>query len=458
MKQSWFKFVIILFFILLMTSFAIINVQAKIYEVELRTIKSNYPDSLVYSFQIETSTGYDFLSCDEFVLSEEVDNYIFTIQYLPDQVSLSSVKIKLASPGGQIFENTIEKQQWFNEKKSPISLQVYNFPLKFNETGIWYLEFNFNTNKEVLPWEFTGFARNFNDYSNVRTTYRYQRTNYYKKGITVFSLNELVQLRAAKAAEETAETYKYSLWLFGATAVFSAIAAGVSYWNTSIYAKRRKEESILHLIKEAINPSISEFKDLENSIKKIKNGKIVTLPTFINSEVLYGSQWSDFRREFPFHFLNFVKFKNIQKYLKKKNEYNDLRDECLKKINEDVKNLGINKFEKFLVKPMKDSRFKGNFEDFFKERIAECLSVNILHDEKTNNDCANELFEKYRNIFYKIRNKPTISKKIKKAIELSKKLAKFQNLHKKLNLYNRDYLMRKYQLTDYDLEKFKKVK
>jgi len=428
------------------------------FEREFRDVESRHKDILVFNFEIETSMGYEYLSGDEFVLFELVDRYTFSLLHLPNHISLSSVRIILTSPSGQKFESTIESEKWFSDE--PNKILVFRnptnvFPSKLNETGIWYIEFYFTTSETLWPWEYTGYVFDFDSYSQIRSTSRYPLEDYFKKGITVYTLSELVQLRAAKAAEKTAEMYEISIIIFGIAAAFTASAAFISYWNTTIYIKKRKEESIIHLIIKAIDPAILEFKELKNSIKKIKEGHIVPLPTNIATEDLSGSQWSDFRREFPIFLLSYVKFKNIQKYLKKKDEYNELREDCLKKIIEVAKRLDAKRIENFLIESMKKSRFRGTAEDFFKERIAEDLALNILHKEKTKNEFANDLFDKYYNSLLKIRNRPTINEKITKAIRFAEQLINFQKLHKKLNYNNRDFLMKKYHLYDGDLERYR---
>lgn len=197
---------------------------------------------------------------------------------------------------------------------------------------------------------------------------------------------------------------------------------------------------------------------MKKSVDRIKDGEIVTLPNNITDEVLSDSQWSDFRKEFPKYNYNFVNFRNIRKYLDKKNEYNELRKDCLNEIITKVKNLNITKIEKFLIKSMKKSKFKGTKENLFRKIIAEDLSISILQKEKTKNEFSNELFEKYKKSLFKIREKPAINEKINNIIKFSKKLEKFQRYSKILKNSNRYSLITKYNLTDYDWKTFKKSK
>jgi hypothetical protein len=453
MEKTWFRFTLILFFVSLLTSFAITTVQAKIYEREFRTIKSNYPNTLVFNFEIETSTGYEFLSCDEFVLYEEIDNHIFTILSLPGNVSLSSVRTTLTSPSGKEFQNTIERQKWFNEKNSPIRLSVYNFPLEFNESGIWYLEFYFTTSEKVWPWEFIGYIWDFDDYSTIRTTYAYERHNYYKKGVTVFSLSELVQLRAAKAAEETAEKYEFSLWFLGAAALGSLIAAAASAWHLRELVKRKKEESIIHLIEEAITPAISEFKTLKDKLSKIRSRHIIPLPSFISDSELSESQWTDYRRE-----IFTLNLRMIRQYLKKKNRYAGLRKEALSLIKDELKKLDLKEFENDIIQLMKKRKMKTTLELFFNKKLLNDLALIILHFYYSENQIANDFFKKHKDMLLEIRNEPKIKEKINEAVQYAEKMKKYEKRHNKLRYNHRDFLMKKYNITDWDIEKFSKAK
>jgi len=216
MRNVVYKLILILFFSLLIVSLVFPTSEAVTITKRFYDVKSQYENIVVFNFEILSSTGYDFLSIDEFVIDAEIDDYQLCILYLSDDVSLYSVNVILTSPSKKIFEHKIEKDKWFiNDPSRTLVSYIPQsfFPSEFNESGIWYLAFEFEADKPLWPWEFNGFFFEFGENSDIRIFSYNMQNNHLKKAITVYAQGELIHVRSARATEKSVDAYTISIYL-----------------------------------------------------------------------------------------------------------------------------------------------------------------------------------------------------------------------------------------------------
>lgn len=424
---------------------------AKWFEESFSNVKTKMHNFIVFNFEIISPLNYNFLSGDEFVTSADVEKYVLSIQYIPDNVTLSYVNLTLKSPNNEYYYFQIKNTQWIsNDSNRALVFYVPlgKFPLKFNESGAWYLTFYFKTNSNVWIWESMNGPFKLNENSRIRTVYTYGDYNYYKKGITVYTVNELASLRAAIAAENTANQYSNSLIILLITAIAATFTAVFSLYSVNETLKGKRIESVKHMIQGALVPAIREFKEFEESLLKINDGKIINLPKHLESSIIETSQWKDFEIEFGRR----PGRKKVKQYLEKKDIYKKLKQEIKDEI---IRNIGIKRkqipnFYQFLTNLKKKYNISKTPIVFFNEDIINGLAKSILHKEANDSDYTKELFNEYNEDWISIRDEVSVSEKMTAILEHINNM-KYRRVAKTLE-QEKDAIMAKYNLRNWELE------
>lgn len=452
MKNFWLRRITIISLSLFILIGIFPAIHAEMFNVRFNEVKS-LGDNLVFSFQIITSIEPKYLENDEYILYDEIESFNLYILYLSSGINLSSVDITLTSPSMKEYSYKIEKDNWISKEPGVgivSKIPKYEFPSRFNETGPWFIEFRFSANKHLAAWEYSGYFFNFKDNSEVRSPSYISQNSYFKKGITVYSQTELLQLRAAKATEDTANSYQISIIVLIATAIGTFITAYVSAFSVHESIKERKKPAVRHMIDNAIHPAILEFKELKEYADRIKNGHVICLKSnHINESDFSQSHWLDFKTEFEEEFFK------IWMYMGIKNHYNKIRENCRLQIIESLKRIKINKkIEKMLRELKWKARTGGTIEEFFQIDIVPDLADNVLCNEKLNIR-TDELFIQFKQKWLKVRQEQNIKIIIDEIIEFTSRLSEYQNLENDLE-ENRKHLMKKYNLTYWDFEQHRK--
>jgi len=452
MKNFWLRRISVIFFSFFILIIFFSSIPAEMFNVRFNEVKS-FGSNLVFSFQIITSIEPKYLENDEYILYDEIESYDLYILYLSSDINLSSVEITLTSPSMKEYTYKIEKNKWMSEEPSVgivSTIPRYIFPSRFEETGIWFIEFHFSANKPLAAWEYTGYFFDFKDDSEVRSPSYISQNSYFKKGITIYSQPELLQLRAAKATEETANSYQISIIVLIATAIGTFIAASVSAYSVHVSIKERKKPAIRHMIDNAIHPAILEFKELKEKVERIKIGHIINLiSNNLNESDFSQSHWLDFRTEFEEEFFK------IWMYVGIRDHYNEIRENCRIQIIESLKRIKINKkINTMLIDMKKNARTIGTLEEFFQKDIVPDLADNVLCNEKLDNK-TDDLFIKFEQKWLKVRQENNIKIKLDELIEYASKLSEYQKLENNLEK-NRKHLINKYYLTYWDFEEHRR--
>lgn len=453
-KNRYFRLILILFLIFIPLIITLPTLNGKIIRSDFNSVKSENESIIVFSFSIHSTTTYDFLTCDEFAKDAQIENFGFAIHYHPEKANITSVKTTLTSPTNIKFEHSWSNIEWIPKESGQVKIcqiPFDHFPSKFNETGIWYLEFSFNVNKSLDIWEFEKDPTDFHQNSQIRTFYPYKTSNYYKKGITVYSQTELTYVRAAKASEETSNLYNISIWILGATAIATSIAAILSFYNVKESLKDKKIEGIKHMIQTALKPATYEFENFHNLYEQISNDKFHKLPTKINKSIINTAQWKDLKIEL---YYSYFSRRKLQNYLAEKENYNNLRKNLSKEIinSTKVKRLSINKSYEVIAKLRNKSKSQMTPKNFFEKKILNKLSESIITKENSDNEIANELFNKFKQKWLEIRDEKPIKDILEKLKHSVSNMRKYNNFHKTLK-FHMDTIMEKYRITYWELEK-----
>jgi len=443
-----FKYVIFLYFFILIISFP--KSQASMIERSLTYVENLKENFIVFHFEIVSPMNYEFISNDEYVVSVAVTNYAFSIHHISENITLNSVNFTLTSPSNRHFYYELKQIQWQSTNSQITKIfYIQNFPFEFNESGAWYLQIFFKVNKNTTIWEYADSFLNLNENSQVRTVFPFGEKNYFQKGITIYTINELTSLRAAIAAEKTANQYGNSIWILLGSAIASAFTAGFAAYNVNEMLKGKKVESIKHMIQGSMIPAIKEFNEFKEIFEKLQQGRLVKLPNYLNSSIIKTSHWKDFQIEYKARFVK----RNIKTYLEKKEKIQKIRNEI---NNEVIKQIKIKRIEipnsyQFLIQMKRKYKIAKTPKKFFEEDSIDNLAQSIIQIETTGSDYAKEIFNKYKEDWLSIREENVIKEKIRAFLEIVNTMKKFQKTGKSLS-FDKGSIMNKYCILNWELE------
>jgi len=439
------------FFPLLLISMIIIFSgisEAKFLTTSFNNIK-NRQDVIVFNFEITTFLNYDFLNSDEFVQSGKIEAFLFSFLYLPENINLTSVTITLTSPSNYVYRHTFESISWKAEsnKRLEIPLGDNGFPNKFNESGIWYLEFNFVGETKFTIWEYTGFYPDFSSNSEVRA-FSYVIYNHFEKGITVYTQGELVQVRAAKASEDAANQYRFSMYILVISAFISLIAAISAVKGVTISLREKRRESAKYIVKYAINPLIDELKEIDSFYKDLEKGNFYPIPFNISKSNLENSEWKDFFRE-----THSIIFKyDFKKYLDRKTEYQKIRHTTIEMVEKHIEKAYSHNehFNKILEKVDITSKIKTLKSNRLFEKIAIAIIEKKPYTKDAYSNHVNLLYNEMWDELLTFRNKDDVKNQLDKLSKIVNKLKIYKSLLNDIKNLNR-WIVDRFNLTFYEM-------
>ncbi len=467
------KVLLIVFLIfLILSTFHQNYTSAKVDEVRWGDIEDK-ENAFVFKVELISFRDKEYLLADEFLLNERICGLHFKILNFPANVSSISFTIILKN------QSEIKVYDYKNEATKNTSFNITIGPnVKLNESGLWFLELIFTiyaTESISSPDSSVGVYRGENDElnkdSDIRKVGAWPLDSSFSLPpieISVYTMGEYAQIRAARAAEEAAFQQSKSakasekLLSWQRIAVTITFIAAIATALMAIYTKKlakytkqaneefqkeRKKPGIMAMIAFAINPSISEFKKLKEVVEKIKEGYISDLPSALKVSDLDKSYWKDFRKDFK------NLFKKVQKYLEDREKYTERLEKTITKIKEilKIKKETIEGLEDFLEEMTVKYKCKFGAGAFFNS-IASSLAKDILYQEYAGtNYYSKKVFEKFKEEWLKIREEEPIREEIVTLIEMGDKFDNYIKLIDELE-EERNKLMKDYDIKYTDIK------
>ncbi len=229
-----------LIFSLMINNFYSINGNADEFKMKWKEVKELSWNSVLFKIDIGSSIAIDHPSYDEFVIGDELNYISFQLLDVPENVSIESVTVTFEPPSKKTDRHHTCTFYYYNDWKK-IQKWPQSMLFTLNESGPWYVDIYFDSNKTIWPWEYIGYVYPWDDIDdyNVRT---FSGTwSSFRKAVLVYTTLEHAQLRAAKAAEDTADKYEKSLWILGFSAGAAMGAAIATAIGVFLNWKLRKE-------------------------------------------------------------------------------------------------------------------------------------------------------------------------------------------------------------------------